>query len=150
VLREARAAAYLLAVATTTTPENVTALLRNALAPDAESWFDLIAAGDVVPRKKPAPDIYTWAMERLGVAPQECVAFEDSRLGLDSAAGAGIRAIVVTVNGYTKEQDFSGATLVLDALGEHALPARRLAGEVAWDGCLTLDTVCAVHAAAWQ
>jgi HAD superfamily hydrolase (TIGR01509 family) len=149
VLREARAAGYRLAVATTTTPENVTALLRNALAADAESWFDLIAAGDVVPRKKPAPDIYAWAMERLGVVPQECVAFEDSRHGLDAAAGAGIRSIVITVNAYTEDQDFTGATLVLDALGEPDRPARRLAGEIAWDGHLTLDTLHAVHAAAW-
>jgi beta-phosphoglucomutase-like phosphatase (HAD superfamily) len=88
-------------------------------------------------------------MERLGVVPQECVAFEDSRHGLDAAAGAGIRSIVITVNAYTREQDFTGATLVLDALGEPDRPARRLAGEIAWDGHLTLDTLRAVHAAAW-
>ncbi|MCU0766278.1 MAG: HAD family hydrolase [Gammaproteobacteria bacterium] len=148
LLRAALEAGYRLAIATTTTPENVTALLRNALAPDAESWFQLVAAGDVVPRKKPAPDIYTWAMDRLGVAPDECVAFEDSRHGLDSATGAGIRAVVVTVNDYTRSQDFHGATLVLDSLGEPDRPAGRLAGVVAFDGCCTLETVRAVHAAA--
>ena len=150
LLSAARAAGYRLAIATTTTPENVTALLRNALAPDAESWFDLIAAGDVVPLKKPAPDIYAWAMDQIGVTPRECVAFEDSRHGLDAAAGAGIAAIVITVNAYTAAQDFAGATLVLDSLGEPGRPSRRLAGSVETGECCTLDTVRAVHAAAWR
>ncbi|MCW9088172.1 MAG: HAD hydrolase-like protein, partial [Gammaproteobacteria bacterium] len=58
LISEAREAGMRLAVATTTTPENVSALLENAMAPDAMDWFEVIAAGDVVPAKKPAPDIY--------------------------------------------------------------------------------------------
>jgi len=145
LIHEARAAGCLLGIATTTTPDNVLALLRNALAPDAADWFDVIAAGDIVPRKKPAPDIYTWAMAQLGLSPSECIALEDSRHGLDSAKDAGIRGVVVTVNGYTEEQDLEGATLVVDSLGEPERPARQLTGPVAVDGCVTLATLRAVH-----
>jgi HAD superfamily hydrolase (TIGR01509 family) len=148
LIREARAAGLLLGIATTTTPDNVLALLRNALAPDAAGWFHIIAAGDIVPRKKPAPDIYEWAMAQLHLAPAECLALEDSRLGLDAAVDAGIHAVVVTVNGYTAHQDFGDATLVLDSLGEPGSPARRLGGTLPFTGQVTLDTLRVVHAAA--
>jgi HAD superfamily hydrolase (TIGR01509 family) len=148
LITEARRAGCLLGIATTTTPDNVLALLRNALAPAAADWFDVIAAGDIVPRKKPAPDIYLWATDRLGVSPAACLALEDSRHGLDAARDAGIGAVVVTVNGYTAEQDFSGATLVLDSFGEPGTPARRLGGTIEVPGEVTLDALRAVHAAA--
>jgi HAD superfamily hydrolase (TIGR01509 family) len=125
LLVEAREAGLPLAVATTTTPENVTALLRYSLAEDGPEWFDLIAAGDIVPAKKPAPDIYLWALERLAVAPADCLAFEDSDNGLRAALGAGLRT-VVTVNDYTREQVFSGALAVLSDLGEPGAPFVRL------------------------
>ena len=67
LINEARAAGIRLAIATTTTPENVTALLRASLSPEAPSWFEVIGAGDVVAAKKPAPDIYLWVLERLGL-----------------------------------------------------------------------------------
>jgi HAD superfamily hydrolase (TIGR01509 family) len=127
LLDEARRAGVRLAIATTTTPENVSALLRHALAPDAEGWFDVIGAGDVVPAKKPAPDIYLYVLERLGLPTAECVAFEDSENGLRSALAAGVTT-VVTVNDYTRNHDFRGAALVLDHLGEPGQPCRALAG----------------------
>jgi beta-phosphoglucomutase-like phosphatase (HAD superfamily) len=125
LLDETREAGLTLAVATTTTPENVTALLRHSLAEDGPAWFNLIAAGDIVPAKKPAPDIYLWALERLGLAPEECLAFEDSDNGLRAALGAGLRT-VVTVNDYTRDHDFSGALAVLSDLGEPGAPFSRL------------------------
>ena len=115
LLEEARSHDVRLAIATTTTPDNVTALLRHALAPDAERWFDVIAAGDVVDAKKPAPDIYHYALARLAVPATECVAFEDSENGLRSSLAAGL-ATVVTMNDYTRRQDFRGAALVLEDL----------------------------------
>ncbi len=148
LLRGAREAGYLLGVATTTTPDNVLTLLRSSLAPDAPDWFAVIAAGDIVPAKKPAPDIYVWALRQLRIDPAQCVAFEDSGHGVRSAAGAGIRAILVTVNDYTRGQDFRGATLVVDDLGEPQRPSRRLAGQPVVDGPVTLDTVRLLHQAA--
>jgi len=130
LMEEARAAGLRLGIATTTTPENVTALLTCSIGPEALNWFDVIAAGDVVPAKKPAPDIYTYAMDRMGLGPASCVAFEDSAHGVASAAGAGIDTIVVTVNDYTRDQDFSGASVVLDGLGEPDAPCAPLSGEL--------------------
>ncbi|HCA27112.1 MAG TPA: phosphatase [Betaproteobacteria bacterium] len=128
LLTEARAAGLRLAIATTTTPENVTALLRNGLAEDAESWFDLIAAGDIVPAKKPAPDIYLWVLDRLGWRPQDCLAVEDSANGLKSSVGAGVKTIV-TVSGYTARENFDRAVAVLSDLGEPGQPFHVLQGD---------------------
>lgn len=130
LLAEAKEAGMILGVATTTTPENVVTLLRHSLAEDGEKWFDVIAAGDIVPAKKPAPDIYLWAMQQLGLSPAECLAFEDSENGLRASRGAGLKT-VVTVNDYTRAHDFSGALTVLTDLGEPDAPYTRLdaAGE---------------------
>ncbi|MFA6314417.1 MAG: HAD family hydrolase, partial [Sterolibacterium sp.] len=62
LIGESRAAGLRLAIATTTTPENVATLLRVNLGSAAESWFEVIGAGDIVPAKKPAPDIYRWVL----------------------------------------------------------------------------------------
>lgn len=128
LLEEAREAGLTLAIATTTSLPNVQVLLRNCLDADAESWFDLIAAGDMVPAKKPAPDIYRLVLERLDLAPGDCVAFEDSDNGLRAARGAAI-GTVVTVNDYTREHDFTGAALVVDQLGGPQQPFEVLGGD---------------------
>jgi len=127
LLTEARAAGLRLAVATTTTPENVTVLLEHSLGAGTSEWFEVIAAGDVVPAKKPAPDIYHYALEKMGLAPANCLAFEDSENGLRASLGAGLKTLV-TVNDYTLDHDFTGAAVVLSDLGEPDAPSRRLAG----------------------
>jgi HAD superfamily hydrolase (TIGR01509 family) len=128
LLEEARAAGLILGVATTTTPENVTELLRHSLAPDGPEWFQVIAAGDIVPAKKPAPDIYVWAMAQLGLQPGDCLAFEDSENGIKASLGAGLRT-VVTVNDYTRDHDFAGALAVLpDLEGTDLAQIRALIG----------------------
>lgn len=146
LLMEARAAGLPLAIATTTSPDNVTTLLRCSLAPDAESWFSVIAAGDIVPAKKPAPDIYQWALDKLGLCAADCLAFEDSENGLKSSLGAGIRT-VVTVGDYTRGQDFSGALAVLSDLGEPQQPFQQIAGETGGAGWVTLDLLKRWHEA---
>lgn len=130
LLEEARQAGLSLAIATTTTPENVTALLRHSLAPDAEDWFEVIGAGDIVSHKKPAPDIYHWVLEHLGLDARACLAFEDSENGIRASLAAGL-ATVVTVNDYTRNHDFSGAMAVLSDLGEPGAPFQLIAGEAA-------------------
>ena len=138
LLDEARAAGIRLAIATTTTPENVTVLLEHALSPQAVSWFEVIAAGDVVSAKKPAPDIYQYALERLAVEPEECLAFEDSENGLRAARAAGLRT-VITVNEYTRDQDFTDAVLVLDQFGEPQQPFRVLESRTPLNGTRLFD-----------
>jgi HAD superfamily hydrolase (TIGR01509 family) len=128
LLREARSAGLRLAIATTTTPANVTTLLDCALGAQARELFEYIGAGDVVPRKKPAPDIYHLVLEQAGLDPAECLAFEDSAGGLASARAAGL-ATLVTVNDFTRDQDFGGAVLVVDHLGEPESPCTVLAGD---------------------
>lgn len=120
LIGEARAAGVRLAIATTTSPQNVDALLRASLAPESAGWFEVIGAGDVVPAKKPAPDIYRWVLDRLELPAGACLAVEDSANGLHAALGAGIPT-VVTVSEYSAGQDFAGASAVFEASGEHCL-----------------------------
>jgi HAD superfamily hydrolase (TIGR01509 family) len=126
LLIEAREAGLRLAIATTTTAVNVTALLESVL-PGKAGWFEVIGAGDVVAEKKPAPDIYIHVLQELRLRPEQCVAFEDSKQGLRASLAAGIKTIV-TVNSFTVEQDFQGAALVIDQLGEPQQPFHILAG----------------------
>lgn len=100
-----------LAISTTTTPINVTTLLKSTLGDKAVSWFDVIAAGDVVSNKKPAPDIYYYALIKLGLKPYECIALEDSSAGLTSAVRAQLKTVVIH-NAYTQNQDFTKAQKV--------------------------------------
>lgn len=129
LLREARERGVKLAIATTTTKENVICLLETTLGTDAPGWFEVIAAGDMVQQKKPAPDVFLLALERLGLPASDCIAFEDSINGLRSSLAAGLKTIV-TVNDYTAHEDFSGAELILDCLGDPQRSAKVLDGKM--------------------
>ena len=133
LLEQARDAGLRLAIATTTTPDNVDALLRATLGEASRGLFECIGAGDIVPRKKPDPGIYLWVLERLGLDPAQCLAFEDSRPGLEAARAAGLRA-VVTPGVYTAEEDFQQAWALFDGLGEARQPAAGRVGARAWRG----------------
>ena len=126
LILEARAAGVRLAIATTSRLDNVAALLENTLG-HSPDWFEVIAAGDVVAAKKPAPDIYKLVLQQLKLPPQECLAIEDSQQGLRAATQAGLTTLV-TLNDYTRKQDFSGAALVIDHLGEPNQPFQTIAG----------------------
>jgi HAD superfamily hydrolase (TIGR01509 family) len=121
LVREAREAGLRLAIASTTTPANVEALLAAALEPGAPRWFSVIASGDIVPRKKPAPDIYVSALQRLRLSAGCCAAFEDSENGVRAARAARIYT-VATPTRWTAGQDFTGANLVLESLGDPDRP----------------------------
>jgi HAD superfamily hydrolase (TIGR01509 family) len=125
LIREASDAGMSMAIATTTTPENVDALLR---APFGASWRSLFAAvcdgASPVP-KKPAPDIYEAALHALGLPAHACIALEDSGNGLRAASAAGIPTIV-TPTAYTALDDFGDALLVLPHLGDPAQPITQL------------------------
>lgn len=129
LLREARAAGLRLAIATTTTPANVVALLECAQPAIPLDWFEVIAAGDIVPAKKPANDIYLYALQQMGLGAGQCLAFEDSENGVQSACGAGLITII-TPNDYTRDHDFSGACLVVSDLGEPGAPCQVLRAKV--------------------
>jgi HAD superfamily hydrolase (TIGR01509 family) len=115
LIRDAHEAGLLLAIATTTSPENVAALLEVGLGLDWEKHFAAMGCGDIVPHKKPAPDIYLWVLGKLGLPAPECIALEDSENGLRASLAAGIQTFIVR-NRYTHGQDFSGAAAVFDDL----------------------------------
>jgi HAD superfamily hydrolase (TIGR01509 family) len=148
LLEEARGAGLALAIATTTTPANVVHLLESTLGRESVEWFSVIAAGDVVPAKKPAPDVFEYVLRHLNLPAEACLAFEDSANGLQSALGAGLRT-VVTVNGYTRHEDLGGALLVLDQFGEPRSPCKVLTGPEVEGGYLTVDQLMRAHAHWW-
>jgi HAD superfamily hydrolase (TIGR01509 family) len=125
LVREAGATGVRLAIVTTAAQTGVDALL--ARDPEFRDAFELIAAGDVVPHKKPAPDIYRYALERLELSAAQCVAIEDAAIGLRAGRAAGIVTLVAQSD-YTAGEDFAGAAAVLSDLGEPEAPVRTLAG----------------------
>lgn len=137
LIEEARSAGIRLAIATTTNPANVDALLQRAFAPSGESLFGVIVAGDEVVAKKPAPDVFDVALRRLGLRPSACVAFEDSANGVMSARHAGL-PVVATPSAYTSDDDFTGAASVISTLGEPGEPHQHFAGWEWSDGFVTL------------
>jgi HAD superfamily hydrolase (TIGR01509 family) len=117
IISAAGDAGWKLGVASTSAEPSVRAILEFAVGKDRADRFDVFLAGDVVPKKKPDPAIYLLALERLAVDPATVLVVEDSRNGLLAAVGAGLRCLM-TVNGYTEEEDNSEATLVVSSLGD--------------------------------
>lgn len=117
LITEAQDAGWALAVASTSAEPSVRAILEQAVGRERADRFDVVLAGDIVATKKPAPDIYLLALERLAVAASEALVIEDSRNGLLAASGGGLRC-VMTVNGYTEDEDNSEAILVVSSLGD--------------------------------
>jgi HAD superfamily hydrolase (TIGR01509 family) len=117
IIAEAQDAGWSLAVASTSAEPSVRAILENAAGHDRAARFDLVLAGDVVAHKKPAPDIYVLALERLGTSAPETLVIEDSRNGLVAARDAGLQC-VMTLNGYTADDDTTEAALVVTSLGD--------------------------------
>lgn len=144
LILSARERGLRLAIATTTTPENVTYLLSSTLGKESIDWFEVIAAGDIVPAKKPAPDVYTWAIKKMNIDADSCLAFEDSYNGIQSSLAANLKTII-TVNDYTKDDDFSGACLVLDQYGEPNLPFTVLEGDAMGYGHLNIELLEKLH-----
>jgi HAD superfamily hydrolase (TIGR01509 family) len=142
LLDEARTAGIRLAIATTTTPQNVTALLENALGKHSMDWFEVIGAGDIVPAKKPAPDIYQYVLDEMKLDAADCVAFEDSINGIKSSLAADLRT-VITYNGYTRDDDFSGALAVLDRFGDSDRPSEVMQTQHG-KCCLGVDDISAL------
>ena len=138
LIAEARQQGCRLAIATTSSYENVVALVSGAFGTAAMDWFEVVAAGDVVPEKKPAPDIYHYTLDQLALPPHQCLVIEDSQYGLQSATAAGLPTLV-TVNGYTKTQGFSSARLVLNHLGDPDHPFRVIGGEAHGFSHVTMD-----------
>ena len=116
LVREALAADVALAVCSTSNEAAVSGIVRCLLGADVAAVMRVFA-GDVVPRKKPDPAIYSLAASELRVEPARCVVVEDSHIGATAGKAAGMR-VVVTTSGYTADEDFSCADAVFDCIGE--------------------------------
>jgi beta-phosphoglucomutase-like phosphatase (HAD superfamily) len=101
-----------LAIASSSKLENIVGLLRANLGPNADTWFDAIASGNVTAAKKPSPELYLWTLRQLNLPPRDCLAVEDSSHGLAASLAAGIPT-VITVSDYTMNENFDGARMVL-------------------------------------
>lgn len=130
LLTELEGAGCRLAVATTGSRGWVEGLLAKVL-PDVS--FEVTVCGDEVDHRKPDPEAFLVALERLDLPADEVVVVEDSAEGVDAAAAAGV-ACAVVVNGYTRDHDLDAAGLVLDGFGEPEAPAEVLADR-AGTGC---------------
>ncbi|MEO8598490.1 MAG: HAD-IA family hydrolase [bacterium] len=117
LIHEAHAAQMPMAIATTTTPANVDALLRTPLGSDWRSLFVAVCDASTVMHKKPAPDVYLAALKALDLPATDCLAFEDSENGLRAAHAAGIPTLI-TPTAYTIGHQFNDALLVLAHLGD--------------------------------
>jgi HAD superfamily hydrolase (TIGR01509 family) len=145
LVREANASGVRIAIATTASKPGVEALLSQD--PELTAMISLIAANEAVERKKPEPDVYLWALERLGAEAANCVAIEDSNVGLRAALAARLPT-VITVSDYTEDEDFTGASAVLSNLGEPHSPPRCLSGIRPRDGIVDLAFLQEVRIAA--
>ena len=116
---------WTVAVASTSAEPSVRAVLEHAVGPELAAQCH-VYAGDIVPRKKPAPDIYQKVLDDLHLDPADCLVVEDSDIGVRAATGAGLTT-VVTVSTFTVDDDFTGAALVLSHLGDPDNPTTVIA-----------------------
>jgi beta-phosphoglucomutase-like phosphatase (HAD superfamily) len=120
LMDEALTAGLQLAIATTTSPVNVAALLRHAIGSDWRMNFSAIGDASTAPIKKPHPQVYLQMLEALQLPASQCLALEDSSNGLRSAMAAGL-ATLITSNSFTAHHDFTGALKVVPDLSQVTL-----------------------------
>ena len=116
IVDEAHAAGIRLGVCTTSDPKSIDGVL-DLFGGERKEWFEIVLAGDIVKKKKPDPEIYNLAKQKLGLDGRDCVVIEDSRNGLLASLGAGMPTLITTST-YTKDEDFKGAARVVPELGD--------------------------------
>ena len=116
IVDEAHAAGVRLGVCTTSDPKAIDGVL-DLFGVERKKWFEVVLAGDIVKKKKPDPEIYNLAKQRLELEGRDCVVVEDSRNGLLASLGAGMPTLITTST-YTKDEDFARAAKVVPELGD--------------------------------
>jgi HAD superfamily hydrolase (TIGR01509 family) len=117
LIHEARDNGIQLGVATSSSMANLTTLFNNALNIEPNELFNSIVTSDTVQDKKPSPAVYQCVLAGLGLKANSCIAIEDTQNGNLSALAAGLKTIITT-HAYTIDNDFTGASIVADHLGE--------------------------------
>ena len=144
LIAEARSAGLPQAIATTTSRINVERLLQQTLGREALGWFSVIASGETVAVKKPAPDLYHVALDGLGLPGAACLAIEDTAIGLQAATAAQVPTLVV-VSHYSSGEAFDDALAVFDSLGEPDQACLALRGNLEERACIDLDLLNKWH-----
>lgn len=141
IINEALDAGWTVAVASTSAVASVEAVLRTVIGEEARARLAGVWAGDMVPKKKPAPDIYLEAMKGIGASHDNVVVVEDSNTGAKAAAAAQVRYLV-TLSTFTVNEEFPRATTVISNLGEPGQPATiREGADVLRDGMITVESL---------
>ena len=128
LITESRQQGIKIGIATATSLANVKTLLENNLGKNALSLFDAVVTSDIVKDKKPSPVVYQCALAELGLTADNCIAIEDTTNGNLAALACGLKT-VITTHAFTIDNDFSGAELVLDQLGEPETPFNVIKGD---------------------
>ena len=136
-----------LAIATTSRDENVVGLLKRTLGADGPKRFAVIAAAEAAAEKKPAPDVYLYALRAMDLSGADCLAIEDSPIGLAAARAAGI-PVLITEYHYTAGADLAEAMAIVSDLGEPGRPCRFVRGDAMGKTFVDLDLLKAWHAQA--
>lgn len=140
LIKAAAAAGLQQAIVTTSGREAVAALLENQLR-DQSRLLPLRICADDVGAKKPDPEAYVLALQRLGLDPAQAVALEDSPAGLAAATAAGLRCLVTLSAASSQDSAsvFRAASSLTDGLGEPTAPIRVLRGPACAGGLITLS-----------
>ena len=128
LIRECRQAGLKLAIATSSSAENANTLLHSAFGNYGRELFATVVTCDLVTDKKPSPAVYEYTLEKLDIKGENCIAIEDTTNGNLAALAAGIKT-VITTHPLTIDNDFAGASLVINHLGEPGNPLRMPAGK---------------------
>ena len=147
LVQECRAAGLKLAIATSSSTDNVNTLLSRTFGSAGNDFFPVVVTCDVVAEKKPSPAVYIRALSELELKAEHCIAVEDTSNGNLAALAAGIPT-VITTHPLTVDNDFSGASLVLNHLGEPDKPFKVAAGAAYGRHFVDLDLLRMIHAAA--
>lgn len=107
-----------LAVCSTSNEKAVSNLVSTLMGAERAAKFQIFA-GDMVKKKKPAPDVYLMAVDEMGLDKSRCVIVEDSHIGVGAAVAAGISCLV-TKSSYTGGEDFTGSKMIVEELGDDA------------------------------
>lgn len=117
LVRECVDAGLRLAIASTTSRVNATALIESFFGPDGLQLFDAVVCGEDTPLKKPHPMVYERAVEKMNESAQSLVAIEDSPNGVSAAIAAGLLTVLTPSVFFPMEDSLdTGATVMLDHL----------------------------------
>jgi len=149
LINECRQSNMRIAIATTTSPGNVQNLVTATMGEDALDWFEFIADAESAPIKKPAPDVYEFVLDKMGLKAEETLALEDSYNGVTAATAINIPTLI-TVNNYTADDEFAGAMVVVSELGDEDTACEVISVDDSIDKSLvgnniTLDTLKQLH-----